>query len=517
MTRTFRSMYRVPFVAMLLVFVASSICLGADRPVWEVLELASVQMAGRTVYYEKSLEGRLDSVQPVYEQFLAGQVQRSALSDNMDRVITRIEQIVGGGEQPKRRETLRVLFHKMTGAYRRLADVPICVVSRASIKDYLRRGGALPGFTCDKAADSVTYNVNFGSDYGPACLVIPVSDEQPLKEQVAGCFAAFTVTPGTVLHEMVETAIVKRLRPRDPYFRWFSDGFANVIANQLVKEFVGEDEARADWSASDAKPYADVEKKLNLSYWMAEGYCIATPLDSENRLKLARYACATLEARRLVDHYGIDKVALILDKAGTKPLNSSRELFTAIEAVTGEDMRKRLARYQSFETKEQGLREFSEAFNRAMTERRHADALANLLRVIELRDDTCDLLSYANAAYLLFRMGREDVGDQVFREQLIRLKDNGSAGPYDLMQRLFVDYAIKCGNPLKAKVAAGEILLANPQSPGALAVQMADRHASGKSAEARAIAREIIELVKDGNAREVRMARDLLMRDDLRL
>jgi hypothetical protein len=151
--------------------------------------------------------------------------------------------------------------------------------------------------------------------------------------------------PGLAVHEVTELAIVTRLKPFDPYFRWFSDGFANALSAEILRRHFGADAAKAFLADYDPAPYADIQHQVNLAYWMGKSFEIAAPIESEKRLTNARYAYATFEARRLIDRHGLDIVQRVLRRAATQPTNDSRELFPAIEQVTGEDMRQRLMQY----------------------------------------------------------------------------------------------------------------------------------------------------------------------------
>jgi hypothetical protein len=126
--------------------------------------------------------------------------------------------------------------------------------------------------------------------------------------------------------------------------------------------------------------------------------------------KYARYAYATLEAERLIERHGVDCLRQILDEVVAGRTHDSAHLFAAIQKVTGEDLGKRFARYQPFETKDDCVKHYAEQHNAAADRKDYAEALPAMLRILEFRG-LKDPRFYSNAAFLLYRMGYEKAGD----------------------------------------------------------------------------------------------------------
>ena len=78
---------------------------------------------------------------------------------------------------------------------------------------------------------------------------------------------------------------------------------ANAITFRLLQKRLGTEAAQQFAAGHDVALYGDLEKHINLYYWMALGCCIEPPLETEKRLNFARYAYATLEADRLIERH----------------------------------------------------------------------------------------------------------------------------------------------------------------------------------------------------------------------
>jgi len=483
---------------------------------WRAFDLAGARVEGVRLRYERSLAGELDAIKSSLLDLVKREARDAAsiasLREKSDRAVETVNKIVGFSPSRKDKAAQRALLLgfldtmdktiRLTGPGRK---VTLYLVTRKTSKDYLRRGGKLPGFTYDKATDKATYEfkmggkVGGGEGSGGVELVLPVAADGAGKE-VAAILAGVGrmrswASVGMALHEVAEITIVAhRLKPFDPYFRWFSDGFANAITIHVLRDIAGERAAAEFAEAFDVGSYADLEKKINLLYWMGGDFCVKTPLDSESRLEHARYNYATQEALGLIDRHGIGCVAGILDKACKKASgNDSRNLISAVKEVTGEDVEKRFLRYQSFQTKAEGLKRYAGAFNAAVGRKDYARALPALLRIHELRG-MVDPRFYGNAAQLLFRMGHEAAGDRAILDHAELCERRGMKEAHVAMHLLFIDYALRCGNLRKAVPSAEVVLKAKPEYVPALAVRMLKLGAAGKTDEAKALARRILKL-----------------------
>jgi len=335
--------------SLVLASVLASPCSAEEKSGWEALGLESVKLDRATLYYEKCLEPKLGVFEARHKELVTEQAQQAKLTEELlekfDEIVADVNQIVGASfkddEKAKLEGALRSLLHQGMAFSRAIVKADACLAVRQTVKDYLRGGGSLPGFTYDKATDTAQYNwrqqFSLGKRTGvdKVLLPFPVSSPESMEEDLESRFSSYRKIlpwlPGSFLHELVEMTIVVRLRPYNPYFRWFTDGFANAIASRLVRKHISEDAARLFASGHDVTEYSDLEKDINLYYWMGTDFCIETPLDSEERLKHARYAYATLEAERLIEKYGIECVAKIVDKACKDRVTNPRNLVAAVK------------------------------------------------------------------------------------------------------------------------------------------------------------------------------------------
>lgn len=504
-------------VGLVFAVLVSPVAWGAENKTedpWRTFDLATVEVAGVTVRYEKSLAGDLADLRRMLSDFLKQEAKNFAQVDALrakpDKIIGQVNTILGFSPTDRQKAEQRNILSNFLRVQLRLANpghkTTIYLVTQKSIKDYLRRGGSLPGFSYDKAKDEANYNffvdMHDTGDKGERHIALPIPARETVKH-LAGFFTGFgnmqsTVTVGLALHELIEVTMMGyRFKPRDPYFRWFSDGFANAVTILVLKQHLGEKMAAAFAKSYDISKYADLEKQINLLYWMGVGFSIEAPIESEQRLNHARYAYATHEAVRLIDRHGIGCVARILDKAcKNEQRNHSRNLISAVKEVTGEDIEKRFLRYQTFGTKAEGIERLAASFNAAIGRKDYAGALPLMLRIHELRWPA-EPQFYSNAAYLLFRMGREDAGDSVILQQAKFCERNGIKDAYVIMHALFIDYARKCGNLAKAVPSSEIVLKSKADDVPALTIRMLALGTAGKKAEGLKTARRILELTKD--------------------
>jgi hypothetical protein len=271
---------------------------------------------------------------------------------------------------------------------------------------------------------------------------------------------------GVFFHELTEGAIVLRLKPTDAHFRWFSDGFANALTERLLRKYVGEDEARKFAAQYDTAPYADLEKQLNLRYWLGAAYGIHTSLESEERLENARYAYATLVAKQFIERFGVEKIAPVLAKASLSEGGKSAGLFSAIWQVTGQDMEAHLARYQEFKTDAEAKVRYNTAFFTEITPKNAGEELCHTLRYNEVTGGS-EIDCYRDAANELRLMGDEAAGAAVLAKELEQLKSRGRNDFCCTLSKFFVVFALKCKDPLQEKEAVLEAAeIASNDEPG---------------------------------------------------
>ena len=491
----------------------------AEDP-WESFGLRMTHVEGVTLRYEKKLSRKLRGVRKSLKGFLWQEAQTFAgvnsLMERADEIVDQVNKIAGHSPTAEQEEHQRSILTTFLGKNIWLVQpehkVTVLLVTQEATKEYLRKGGSLPGFSYDKARDRARYNFEIrwrsGEDEGPrkGAIVIPVSADEPtegLSTFLRMLSGLQSTGSGIALHEVAEFTLVNyRLKPGDPYFRWFSDGFGNAIAIHMLKSYLGATGPSSAFADSySISAHADLQRQINLLYWTGEAYAIQAPLKSEKRIKQARYSFATHEAIRLIDAHGIECVAKILDKACKNPdRNDSRNLIPAVKEVTGEDIELRFQRYQTFRTQAEGLRQYTETYKAAAGRKEYEKALPALLRLHELRGKLPfkdDMQFCSTAAYILHQMGHEAAGDHVLLQRAEHFKSRGMNDARVAVHALFIEHARRCGNLAKATPSADVVLEAKPTFVPALAVRMLNAVREGKAGAALKIAARILELEED--------------------
>ncbi|HUT30246.1 MAG TPA: hypothetical protein VMX13_10680 [Sedimentisphaerales bacterium] len=511
---------------MTLRFVLIALVLGgygaaAQSDTWQKLNLSRTDIAGATVYYEKCFEPNLPFFERTYRQFLkATESKQTEPLPNRDPIIAEINRILGIADANI--QTQRGMLEDLT----RPLPFPkptFFLVTQGTTKDFLRAGGKLPGFKYDKATDTAEYHLQLWWTSNTAAtqtpqFAFPLKSEAEFEQVVALLFGKLTeivsappataTRVGLAIHEVTEASLVSRLKPQGPYCRWFTDGFANAITSEILSKHISENQAGEYCQMLDFREYEELEKQINLRYWMAGQYCVfplGPPIDCEQRVIDARYAYAMREAQRLIDKHGIDCVRKTLDELSGAESRTGDDIIGAIKNVTGEDMDARLNRYQTFSTREQGIPKYTVPFNAASKNNDYEQMLINLLRVMELHEfqfSADNLQSWMNAAWLLYMMGLEDTGDEVMQNCISLFEHSPVPGGRDAALETFVLYALKCGNPKKAQETAEQMLTDRPDHALSLVVKMLVYEDSGRLEEARQLARKVRTLAKTEKDRQ---------------
>lgn len=477
---------------------------------WEALNLGSTTIEGTRVFYEKCLEPNLPVFEAEYRKVLAERERVRAFVGKRQEILADIRRIIGWTDPNG--ETLSLSVLGFLEGFRQ-ARQTYYLVTRPTLKAFLRSGGQLPDFIYDKAKDTAFYEPAWrmktgGGPVKDLDLTLPIDPNKDVPGQIGEFLRAMREVVmgagliGGGIHEVAEVALLHRARPTDSYWRWFSDGFANVIAIEILQKYLGKEAGDGFASAYDVNKYKDLEKEINLGYWISGGYAIfltRTPIEAENKIFYARYAYATLEAQRLVDRHGLEVLRKVLDEVAVRESRTGRDLIDAIQKVTGEDMKPRLAVYQGLQSREELLSKYEKALHAASEKRDLEQMLVNLIRVHELRPSlTAEfVVDYGNAAMLTLRLGHEQTADKIV-EDCVRFFSDMSPGPWkQAALEVFISYAMGSGKPRKAEKAAEELLRIAPDSTSALAVQMMV-HVEDKSiTEAKDLATRIIRLSKD--------------------
>jgi len=492
---------------------------------WEQLHLTETTIAGTKVYYESALEPNLPAFEQQLIKFAADREKLAAILPKRQEIIADINRILGATDPNI--EGQDKTFMQIAGLFSQM-KMTFYLVRQATIKDFLRAGGRLPNFSYDRASDTATYSPQIHVPAGekpPADydFCIPVAPNEDLGAYTSSILGGLGNLVGSGIanvatHEVTELALFQRARPADPYWRWFTDGFANAITCVLIEKHIGKDVARRFADGYDPNDCRDREKQINLRYWMLgnySAYVSQVPVQAESRIQQARYTCSMLEARRLIDMHKIDCVRQILDKIAARDTRTSADLLQVIREVTGEDMEQRLMRYQAFSTLEEGLREYTPVFNAASDKKDYEQVFVALMRIMELKGsgfspDTVKM--FVNAAMLLSKTGHEEAADQVMQNCMElctkRLPERGRV----VANEAFATYALFSNRPHKARQAAEELLQLNPGHTLALTVKMAIAFQDGNLTQAKEYAAQVRSTANEGSE-PYRMASNILALD----
>ncbi|MBW1814268.1 MAG: hypothetical protein JRJ39_11540 [Deltaproteobacteria bacterium] len=503
-----------------LMLVSTCRLFAADQKPWEQLDLSSTSIAETTIYYEKSLEPKLPVFERKYKEFLAETEKVKNIATKKKQIIADINNILGITEpDTQKQEKLLTEFLRAFS----IENLTFYIVLQDTTKTFLSEGGRLPNFTYDKTDDTVTYNPEFitSSEDGPDKyfeLAFLVASEETFEENISLIFKVLYKAVGSgnlfvAIHEVVESSLLNRAKPTDAYWRWFSDGFANVITFEILKKYAGIEIADEFAKAYYINAYKGLEKEINLRYWMGLNFRIKTPLEYENNLSLARYAYATQEAQRLIELNGIECIRKIIDKMLAKKTRTAQDILQAVNEVTGEDMQQRFDHYQTFETREDGMAKYANLFSAALEKKDYEQMLVNLLRTLELQESQLSptgLRCYKEIALLLFKMGQEEAGDQAMHNCIELFKDTGMPMAHQAAMEAFIIYAFNCNNAKKALEIAEELLKSKPNHLLALTVQMVVHAENGRLSEAKQIAKIVINLDKNEQSPSYRTATQIL-------
>ncbi|MHC4211837.1 MAG: hypothetical protein ACYSWP_00555 [Planctomycetota bacterium] len=498
------------FVVILL--VNSSAFVSAESDVAQKLDLASREIAGVRVYYDKFFETKLDYFEKAYRHFSADRYKAKEILARKDEIFTDINRILGITEPDAKMQN--DFFTKFLGVFSGAKPV-FYLVRQDKVKDFLRSGGELPTFTYNANTDIVEHRIELfdGSGKEPIGdfeLTLPLDSEKTFEQEVDRSLKGLLNIlggPGSIslaIHEVTEMSLLKKVIPGDPYWRWFSDGFSDAITYELLKKHVSNEAAEEHAANASIEKYKDLEKQINLRYWMSGSCCVfitQTPIDYENRFTLARYAFAMFEAQRLIDKSGIECVSKIVDEVCSRKPKTSASLVEAIKKVTGEDMEKRFDRYQSFTTRQEGKSKYEQAYVTAAKSEDYEKTLFNLLRIMEFEKSPFtpdNLHRWMYCAWFLYELGHEKVGDEVMYKCMGLFKDSGIPNAYESSMERFVQYSLRCDNPKKSLQVAEELLKDRPDNITALTAFMLTEATSGKIPEAKQRAKRIQGLVKKG-------------------
>jgi hypothetical protein len=490
---------------------------------WDQLHLVEAAIAGTRGYYEKDLEPNL----PVFEQeltkFLAARANLADLLTRRREIIMDMDRILGLTEAEADGQS--EAFAKFGSIFSSL-KVTFYLVRGATALDFLRAGGQLPNCRYDPKSGGVVYQPRIEVPHGGQapenwdfCLPIPTGE--PFDKFVPSTFTMLAGLVGSWAFDvgmgaLTQATIIKRARPTDPYWRWFDEGFALAITLTLIEKYVDKEAAQEFAAHYNCDEYRDLQKEINLRYWMVASCCPYdndVPVPRESRICAARSAYSLLEASQLIDVHGIDCIRAILDKIAAQESRKGSDLLAAIKNVTGEDMEQRLGRYQTFQTSAEGMSKYTNAYQAAFGAKNLEQMFDAGMRVMELRGDPASpgyLQCFKEAARLLFLMGREEAGDAAMR-QALALYSKDPAGRR-MATEMFVMYSLECNHPRKAAAAAEELLAKDPGNVPALTAKMLATLQDGNVPQAQKYARQV-RILAEGQSIFYQVASQVLVLD----
>jgi hypothetical protein len=526
--------YNFGAVMLLLCCCPAFVFAQADPNNWQKLNLSSTTIAGATVYYEKSFEPNLPFFEKKYKEFLSQRKQNDVFDAKKDQILADINTILGVTAEPNiaLQEQALNFFNK---GFSNLGITTFYLVKQSTTKDFLRKGGTLPNFTYDKAKDEVSFNPQFTGSSKDANikneLAIPIASSESFDNSVATILQILqyaieqNIGVGIAIHEITEMTMMMRVKPDGPYWRWFSDGFANAITDELLKKHFGKQFADNFVKTHDVNDYRELQKELNLRYWMSGQYCILPedmPTERGKSFSTARYAYATFEAHKLIDKYGIDCVRKILDEIAAKESRTGSELIATIKNVTGEDMDARLNEYQTFEKWQDGNNKYVAAFNKISDTKDYEQMLFNLLRGNELffvSEQKMQIMvdEHTNAAANLFKMGFQKQADTIMTNLIDSLSKSALPNGRESGLQAYIIYTFDCNQPTKARQFAEELLKTVPDNPYALTVKMLAFLDDKKLDQAKELANKVINQQKNKNSSDYQIATQILAIDPNKL
>ena len=476
----------------------------------KALGLKEVPVHGFRIFYAPSFQQHLDAIKEQFAKLSTrlGEAlhQHEKLRAQSEAIIRDINTLAGWspGADAALRQRQSLEKYATNTAQLLPTNLTFSVIPKMEAKQYLRTGGSLPHTTYDPATDTahITAGWAYTSD-GPPLeakeLYFPVDSMKELEETLNSLKDGNNLMPGVILHELVESALFERLGTKDPFFRWFSDGFANAITEVLLRKFIDPKTADQFVQVNSVEPYRDLAPRLLLRYWMGNAFCVNTPLSSEKRLTQARYNYATHEARRLIEKHGADiagkAIDLVLKERQGSTLNIGDLLLRCFQKVTGEDLEARFSQYQPFRTTAEGIGLYQKQLKEAVRSLRHEDALSATLRLIELQADRTRQLPlslYREAAIYLFEATSDMKAAIGILQDRLKAGSPWEARDFNLgVLRELIRFLWTHSLAGTAEEPAKQLLAANPADAAGLVVQMDLFTRNREHAEAKKLAEKI--------------------------
>jgi hypothetical protein len=173
-----------------------------------------------------------------------------------------------------------------------------------------------------------------------------------------------------------------------------------------------------------------------------------------------------------------------------------------IKKVTGEDMTERFKRYQTFDTREDGLKKYLTKATEAKNNKDITTYIENAMRSLELYEHPFkqeSLVNRLSISLALFKTGKIKTGDETM-DNCFEFLNKLKAEEAKIMSRLlFMTYAIATDRPEIALSHADYVLEKIPDNVEALGIKMITLTKKGKILEAEPFAEKILKVAKKEN------------------
>ncbi|MBN2456101.1 MAG: hypothetical protein JXB29_06130 [Sedimentisphaerales bacterium] len=522
-----------------------------DPPFYEKMGLKKTTIESAIIYYEACFEEKLpvfikeykNHKKTIAESRAQKQIPMYKMVSLKNAIIDDINNIVGGND-----DLTAFLKKKFDGLIKAFPSIPNTFVGKEKVfylvlqstsKDYLRAGGILPNLFYDKETDTAEYKLGFSSESNNPLEqsenLLPFSSVEKFEVEIHEIQRIFSMLLEATseapvhleyigIHEIAELAIVRQMRSGDPYKRWFTDGFANTITHNVLLRHYSQEGADTFIASYSAEPYKELENQLNLKYWMSAQFALFSfmgkcPLEKENRFNFARYCFATQEAKRLADVYGIEIIKKIIVQYKDLEDKNTDSLYSVIQKVTGEDLRKRFEKYQNFQTRKEGYVHYKKQYEQAIQEKNIKVMIFSMLRMLELCEQPFSRNSLnlrKNIATLFYLTGQKELANQFITEFADFMMLSSDPQNRFVGRHLVVLYALGIHKPEVAYNYARQTFEENPNEIHAMAIVMHQLSKENNMQKAQELAHKICKMEPDDKHSCHQMAKQVLSKTEIK-
>jgi hypothetical protein len=475
----------------------------ADSP----LDLKTIPFDGGTLHLDRALLDRRDALVAAIEDFVQwvrdAEKRREKALKLRPKVLKAVNDLLGIEPSDELAKMQRSVFRLYRSPRRlRLPDDgwDLYIGKPENLKAHMRHGGSLPSVNYNAKADTASVDVQIDGAQNRTAPIppftFPLGSDRSAKDLTEVLNTMLLGAGGSepqilpfVIHEVAEVTLVREVRFSTVHRRWFCDGVAEVVTLKTLRR-LGKDEAAED-HYRDPQAHAKWRDRANLRYWLAVEHEIEAPLEHEESLTDARYAFAAHEVKRWTDRHGEAVISKIVNQLAEKQPVSQDALLEAVQSVTGTDMRKRLARYNAYDSKSDAIEAYQTAYVEAGDKGNTKQELIAFLRLVEIRlADRFESGYYARSARLLAELGKTEAGAEVLKSAAETWGDKRPEAR-DAFRVQLVRYAFEQDQLSLAHEAATKLLQSKPKYVKAMVIH-ADRLANaGQEARAAEIASRI--------------------------